>query len=242
VRDVADVLESCGALKHPVQVISASGDGGAVAIGLRALLHTVHRRARVTLVVLVNEVFANTGFQYSPAATPFSETSTTPVGAARPGNIMLPLDYVHLAIAAGAGMVAQISPAHGALYVRTVEKMLSCKETAVLFVPAPCISGWKFEDGQTMELALLGARAGVFPTFIWEKGKGGSVKDCGAKAEERPGLEKFLGMQRRFQHLVRKNKETGQFEVRPERAAEVERLKEWTQQNVDRLYKLAQLT
>ena len=69
VRDVADGLAEHGALLHPVQVVATSGDGGALAIGLRALLHTIHRRARVTIMVLVNEIFANTGFQYSPAAT-----------------------------------------------------------------------------------------------------------------------------------------------------------------------------
>ena len=67
-------------------MISASGDGGALAIGLRALLHTIHRRARVTIMVLVNEIFANTGFQYSPATTPFADTSTTPVGPRHPGQ------------------------------------------------------------------------------------------------------------------------------------------------------------
>jgi pyruvate/2-oxoacid:ferredoxin oxidoreductase beta subunit len=83
VRDVADSLTGCGALKTPIQVISASGDGGALAIGLRALLHTIHRRARVTVMVLVNEIFANTGFQYSPATMPYADTSTTPGGPRR---------------------------------------------------------------------------------------------------------------------------------------------------------------
>ncbi|MBI5837083.1 MAG: hypothetical protein HZB25_07550 [Candidatus Eisenbacteria bacterium] len=241
IRDVSDVLQDHGALKHPVQVLSASGDGGAFAIGLRSLLHTIHRRARVTLMVLVNEMFANTGFQYSPAATPFSETSTTPAGAAQPGNLNMPLDYIHLAIAAGAGMVAQVSPAHGALYLRTVEKMLACKETAVLYVPAPCISGWKFEDGQTIDLALMGARAGVFPTFTWERGKGGKVTDCPLDAAQRPPIEEFLGMQRRFNHVVMKAKENGHFVVRPGQEEVLVKLKAWTQSNVERLYRLAEL-
>ena len=117
VRDVADTLEGCGALKAPMQVLATSGDGGALAIGLRSLLHTIHRRARVTIMVLVNEIFANTGFQYSPAAIPFADTSTTPGGRHAAGNLEPPLDYLHLAIAAGAELVAQVSPAHGKLFV-----------------------------------------------------------------------------------------------------------------------------
>jgi pyruvate/2-oxoacid:ferredoxin oxidoreductase beta subunit len=44
IRDVADVLTDVGALKHPIQVLSSSGDGGALAIGLRALIHTIGAR------------------------------------------------------------------------------------------------------------------------------------------------------------------------------------------------------
>jgi pyruvate ferredoxin oxidoreductase beta subunit len=241
-RDVADVLREAGALDVPMQVIAASGDGGAIAIGLRSLLHTIHRRARVLVTVLVNEVFANTGFQYSPAATPFAETSTTPVGSASPGNLSPPIDYLHLAIAAGAQLVAQVSPAHGKLFLKTVERGLAAEGTAVLFVPAPCISGWKFEDGQTLSLALLGARAGVFPVFVWERGKGGQIKDCNRDPAARPTLEEFLGAQRRFHHLVERDRETGLFRARPGRETELSRLREWVQGNVERLYRLAELT
>lgn len=239
-RDVADTLTEIGALNRPVQVFSVSGDGGALAIGLRSLLHTIHRRTRVTVIVLVNEIFANTGFQYSPATMPYADTSTTPAEGT-PGNLNPPLDYLHLAIAAGAGMVAQLSPAHGKLFVKTIERSLEVEGTAVVFVPAPCISGWKFEDGQTVELALLGARCGVFPAFVWERGKGGTVKDCSLDAAERPDILEFLGMQRRFAHLVTKDKQTGEVRPRPERASDMEKLRAWVQGNVERVYGLGQL-
>jgi len=241
VRDVSDVLTGCGALERPVQVVAMSGDGGAFAIGLRGLLHTIYRRSRITMMVLVNEFFANTGFQYSPAATPFSDTSTTPAGKAIPGNMQKPLDYVHLAMAAGADLVAQISPAYGKLFVKTMEKSLSLKGTAVVFVPAPCISGWKYDDGQTLELALLGARCGIFPTFVWERGQGGSVKDCPREATERPRIEEFLGMQRRFAHLVERDRETGAIRARAGQEANLENLRGWVQENVERLYALGEL-
>lgn len=241
VRDVADILTDMGALDRPVQVVSASGDGGALAIGLRALLHTIHRRARVTLMVLVNEIFANTGFQYSPATTPFADTSTTPSGPGHPGNLEPPLDYIHLCIAAGAALVAQVSPAHGKLFVKTFEKALEADATAVIFVPAPCISGWKFEDGETMKLAELGAQAGVYPAFVWERGKGGSVKDCARDAAERPAIEEFLGLQRRFAHLVKRDSASRRFVAREGREDDLSKLRDWVQANVERLYRLAEL-
>ena len=240
-RDVADLLSDYGALSEPVQVLAASGDGGAVAIGLRGLLHTIHRRSRITILVLVNEIFANTGFQYSPTATPFANTSTTPVGPNRPGNPTQPIDYLHLAIAAGAELVAQVSPAHGKLFLKTVERALGCRETAVLFVPAPCITGWKFEGGETIQIALEGARSGIFPSFVWERGKGGSVKDCPLDASERPAIENFLGLQRRFHHLVQRDPEGDGFVVRRGREQEIETLRRWVQGNVERLYRLSEL-
>ena len=243
VRDVSDLLVDYGALRHPVQIMSTSGDGGALAIGLRSLLHTINRRSRVTILVLVNEIFANTGFQYSPATTPFAETSTTPVGAAQPGNPASPLDYIHLAIAAGAQLVAQVSPSHGKLFVKTMERAFDCTEgTAVVFVPAPCISGWKFDDGQAIHIGELGAQVGVYPMFVWERGKGGSVKDCPREAMDRPRLEDFLGTQRRFHHLVMRDPEKGGFVARTGQEETMVRLKEWTQKNVERLYSLAELT
>jgi len=241
VRDVADVLTDIGALSTPVQVMATSGDGGALAIGLRSLLHTIHRRARVTIMVLVNEIFANTGFQYSPATMPYADTSTTPAVGETPGSLEPPLDYLHLAIAAGAEMVAQVSPAHGNLFLKTVERALECQGTAVLFVPAPCISGWKFEDGMTVELALMGARCGAFPAFVWERGKGGSVRSCAREAAERPPIEEFLAAQRRFAHIVWRDRESGAAVVVPGREADVAKLRAWVQGNVERLYRLAEL-
>ncbi len=83
---------------------------------------------------------------------PFADTSTTPAEGT-PGNLNPSLDYIHPAIAAGAGMGAQLSPARGRRFVKAIERAV------VIFIPAPCIPGWKFEDGQTVELALLGARS-----------------------------------------------------------------------------------
>ena len=92
-----------------------------------------------------------------------------------------------------------------------------------------------------MELALLGARSGVFPAFVWERGKGGTVKDCAQDAAERPPIEEFLGEQRRFAHLVGKDKVTGEAKVKPGQEENIAKLKGWVQSNVDRMYSLAAL-
>jgi pyruvate ferredoxin oxidoreductase beta subunit len=167
IRDAASVLEELGAWRAPApNVLAWSGDGGALSIGLRSLLHTIHRRARIAIFVNINEVFANTGFQYSPTALPFSDSSTLPGGGAAD-----PIDHIGLAITAGAGYVAQASPAFAPFFAEVVSDALACESTAVVFVPSPCIAGWKFEEGLTAELGKLASQTGLFPCFRWRAGR-----------------------------------------------------------------------
>jgi pyruvate/2-oxoacid:ferredoxin oxidoreductase beta subunit len=223
-RDVATALAGVGAWKGAApNVVSMSGDGGALVIGLRSLLHTIHRRTKIAIFVTVNEVFANTGFQYSPTALPFADSSTAPLGVAAE-----PIDHLGLTIAAGAGFVAQCSPAFAPLFADIVEEALACNETAVVFVPSPCIAGWKFEEGLTAELGKLSGQTGLFPCFRKRKGAPGEIKHVPEKSR-RPRVEEYLAKQRRFEHLVRDGK------IVPGREAEVAALQAYADRNVERL-------
>lgn len=239
IRDTADLLFDLGALKKPIQVIANSGDGGALVIGLRSLLHTIARRTRITIVVLINEFFANTGFQYAVTATPHSETSTTPAGDWIHGNSAEPINHIGLALMAGAGFVAQVSPAFPKDFTEACEKALACSETAVLFIPSPCIAGWKFEEGRTIELAKLAAESGIFPLFIKEKGKEGRVRPASSNPQNRTALLRFLAAQQRFNHLVREEKE-GSLVILPGREQEVREIENWTDRNIKSLSRLAE--
>lgn len=93
---------------------------------------------------------------------------------------------------------------------------------------------------RAVELALLGAQCGVFPAFTWERGKGGKVLDCPLEAKDRPGIEEFMARQRRFQHMVKRDA-TGKPAIQPGREQAMERLRGWVQENVERLYRLAEM-
>jgi hypothetical protein len=67
------------------------------------------------------------------------------------------------------------------------------------------------------------------------------VKDCARDAAERPAIEEFLGSQRRFHHMVERNPASTGFTARQGREGDVERLRVWVQDNVERLYRLAEL-
>jgi pyruvate/2-oxoacid:ferredoxin oxidoreductase beta subunit len=198
VRDAADALADLGAWQGSApNVLALSGDGGALSIGLRSLLHAIHRRARIAVVISINEVFANTGFQYSPTSLPYADSSTLPRGGAAE-----PIDHIGLCIAAGAELVAQASPAFPGFFAEVLEEALSCDGTAVLFVPSPCITGWKFAEGLTAELGRLASQTGLFPCFRKRRGQPAELKHVPDKAK-RPPVERFLGLQQRFEHLVR---------------------------------------
>lgn len=239
IRDTADLLTELGALAGPVQVAALSGDGGALSIGLRTLLHTLHRGTRMAIFVLVNEIFANTGFQFSPATPPGADTSTTPSSERSDGNLSLPIDYLGLCVAADAAFVAQASPAYPKYFAKVVERALDANGTAVVFVPSPCITGWKFAEGETAQLARLGCETGFFPCFTKEHGKVGEVKFVEPDVAKRPRIEDFMGPQRRFQHLVYKDPTTRAFTARPGFEATLDRIRDWIQSRLARLQHLA---
>lgn len=231
-RDTADLLADVGAwTAQPPHVISWSGDGGALSIGLRALLHAIGRRARIAVFVNINEIFANTGFQYSPTSLPFADSSTLPQGG--PGE---PIDHIGLALVAGAGYVAQASPGMAPFFAEVVQEALSCESTAVVFVPSPCIAGWKFEEGLTAELGKLAAQTGLFPAFRKRAGAPGELKHSPG---ERPPVTRWLALQRRFEHLVRLV--DGAPRIVPGREADVARIQSYADCNLERLARWAQL-
>jgi pyruvate ferredoxin oxidoreductase beta subunit len=233
IRDTANTLEELGAWRGATpNVISMSGDGGALSIGLRTLLHTIHRRARITIIVNINEVFANTGFQYSPASLPYADSSTMPEGGAAE-----PIDHVGLVLAAGAGFVGQASPGFPPFFAELMEEALNTQEgTSVIFVPSACIAGWKFEEGLTAELGKLASQTGLFPCFRYRRGKGGELKHVPDKAK-RPPVQNFLAYQRRFDHIL--TMVDGEPQVRPGKEHELEALQAYADRNVERLARYA---
>ncbi len=232
--DTADMLSQVGAWQGPrPNVLAWSGDGGALSIGLRALLHTIYRRAAIAMFVNINEVFANTGFQYSPTAIPFADSSTLPYGG--PAE---PIDHIGLALVAGAEFVAQASPAFAPFFAEVVSEALSIETgTAVVFVPSPCIAGWKFEEGMTADLGKLASTTGLFPNFRKRRGQPGELKHVPDKSK-RPPVEEFLALQRRFEHLV--CRQDGKLVTVTGKEQQVAAIQSYADRNVERLARWGQ--
>lgn len=83
-------------------VLVCGGDGDGMAIGLGHTLHAMRRNIDITYIMMDNHVYGLTKGQTSPRSDVGFETKTTPSGSVEP-----PLSVLELAVAAGAGFVAQ---------------------------------------------------------------------------------------------------------------------------------------
>lgn len=85
-----------------LEVVVCSGDGDAYAIGMGHTIHAIKRNLNITYIVFDNHVYGLTKGQTSPRSSLGFVTKTTPHG-----NVETPLAVSSMALAAGAGFVAQ---------------------------------------------------------------------------------------------------------------------------------------
>ncbi len=225
IRDVADALVERGAWSAPApNVVAVTSDAGGLGGGLDGLVHTLRRGRAVTVYVMLHEVFGASRF-------PVPATSVAGAAAAAGGGEPI-IDHLRLAMASGAGFVAQASPAYPELFAQLSREALECGAGAVVFVPAPCLSGWRVDERRAAELARLECETGVAPGFRWRPGQQAEVLGVPPKAQ-RPRVEEYLARQQRFAHLARLDGERAV--VLEGREAEVAALQAWADRRVEEL-------
>ncbi|HEY3446615.1 MAG TPA: thiamine pyrophosphate-dependent enzyme [Myxococcales bacterium] len=222
IRDAADALAELGAWSAPApNVVAVTSDAGGLAGGLDGLLHTLHRGHPLTIFVLLHEVYGASRF---------------PVPATVTGPGREPIDHLRLAVASGAGLVAQVSPAFPELFAQISREALDCAASAVVFVPAPCLSGWRVDERRGGEVARLACETGIAPGFRWRAGSSAEVLAVPPKPQ-RPRVEEYLARQQRFEHLARLDGDRAV--VVPGGEAEVAALQKWADGRVERLGNVA---
>jgi pyruvate ferredoxin oxidoreductase beta subunit len=193
---VAAALRSTG--RDDVRVLAQGGDGGTVDIGFACLSGMFERNDDVLYVCYDNEAYMNTGVQRSGATPPAARTATTePVGP-EPGNRF------------GQGKDApRIAMAHDIPYVATatvaelhdleakVERAMSMRGARYLHVLVPCPLGWGAAPSETVMLARLAQRSGLFPLYEAEHGAVTSTTPIRGKVP----VEEYLRPQKRYRHL-----------------------------------------
>jgi len=82
---------------------------------------------------------------------------------------------------------------------RKVRRAISIPGPAYIQVNAPCITGWSFEAGTTVEIARLAVETCLWPLYEYVNGELAGVKKIHVK---RP-VEDYLKAQGRYRHLFR---------------------------------------
>ena len=193
---VAAALKATG--RDEIRVLAQGGDGGTVDIGFACLSGMFERNDDVLYVCYDNEGYMNTGVQRSGATPPAARTATTEAVGTEPGNRF------------GVGKdLARIAMAHDIPYVATatvaelhdledkVRTAMSMRGARYLHVLVPCPLGWGTGTAETVKLARLAQRSGLFPVYEAVQGTVSSVLPI----RDRVPVEEYLRPQKRYAHL-----------------------------------------
>lgn len=183
-----------------IRVLAQGGDGSTTDIGFGCLSGMFERNDDVLYVCYDNQAYMNTGVQRSSATPPAARTATTPSVGHEPGNVF------------GTGKnLPLVAMAHQIPYVATatvgdirdleakVAKAMSFRGARYLHVLVPCPLGWGSLPRETLNLARLAVRSGLFPLFEAENGEVTSS----TKIREPVKVDEYLKLQRRFAHLFK---------------------------------------
>jgi pyruvate ferredoxin oxidoreductase beta subunit len=195
---VAAALRATG--RDDIRVVAQAGDGGTVDIGLGCLSGMFERNDDVLFICYDNQGYMNTGVQRSGATPPAASTANTrPLGSSV-GNSF------------GTGKsLPQIAMAHEIPYVATatvadlhdleakVVKAMGLHGARYLHLLVPCPLGWGTQSAETVRIARLAVRSGLFPVFEAEHGTVTGVTPI----RQPVPVADYLRPQARFAHLFR---------------------------------------
>jgi len=193
---VAAALRVSG--QDEIRVLAQGGDGGTVDIGFACLSGMFERNDDVLYVCYDNEAYMNTGVQRSGATPPAARTATTEAVGAAPGNPFgTGKDMARIAMAHEIPYVATASIAELHDLESKVERAMSMRGARYLHVLVPCPLGWGSAPADTVRLARLAQRSGLFPLFEAEHGEVTSVLPI----RDPVPVEDYLRPQKRYAHL-----------------------------------------
>ena len=193
---VAAALKATG--QEDIRVLAQGGDGATVDIGLSGLSGLFERNDDVLYVCYDNEAYMNTGVQRSGATPPAARTATTEAVGPQPGNRFgTGKDMPRIAMAHEIPYVATATVAELHDLEAKVEKAMSLHGARYLHVLVPCPLGWGSAPSDTINLARLAQRSGLFPLFEAEHGEVTAVLPIRGQVP----VEDYLRPQKRFAHL-----------------------------------------
>jgi pyruvate ferredoxin oxidoreductase beta subunit len=186
--------------KQDTNVLVIGGDGSTFDIGIGCISGMFDRGHNVKYICYDNEAYMNTGVQRSSSTPYYTHTTTTPAGKLSFGNPRPKKDMPAIAVAHRVPYVATASVAYPVDLRKKVKRATQIPGPAYIQVNAPCITGWTFEAGETVEVARLAVETCLWPLYEYVDGKLDGVK----KVRSKKPVEEYLKAQGRYRHLFRK--------------------------------------
>jgi pyruvate ferredoxin oxidoreductase beta subunit len=187
--------------RKDVRVIAQGGDGGTTDIGFGCLSGMFERNDNVLYICYDNEAYMNTGVQRSSATPPAARTATTMAVGDRPGNVFGTGKNVPLiAMAHHIPFVATASVANLRDLEDKVRRAMAIEGARYIHIHVPCPLGWGSAPADTIKVARMAVKSGLFPIFEAEHGE----ITARHTIRRRVPVEEYLRLQRRFAHLFGK--------------------------------------
>ena len=204
IRDALDILLEKKLIppEEDLDVVVLTGDGAAYGMGLSATSSAMERNLDFIYICYDNEGYGNTGQQYSGATPHGAKTATSkgPYGFA--GNKK---DLFSIWAAHKPAYLATVIGSEPLDLARKIEKVKSIKGPRMIIALAPCPTGWEYDPSESVEIAKLAVKTGMWPLKEYVAGKVVHTKT----PRPRIPVEEYLKKQGRFAHLFKPQRNEG---------------------------------
>ncbi|MHA1196024.1 MAG: thiamine pyrophosphate-dependent enzyme [Promethearchaeota archaeon] len=178
-----------------------AGDGGTADIGIQGLSGAAERNSNIIYCCYDNEAYMNTGIQRSSSTPHGAKTTTTVKGKERYKKNLPAIMAAH-----EIPYVATCSVSEPLDLYEKFKKAKSIKGCKYIHILAPCPPGWGYNSDETIELARLAVKTGMWVLYEIENGKMKLSKPSSLLLDpsKRTPVIEYLSRQKRFAHLSEK--------------------------------------
>ncbi|MBN1215167.1 MAG: pyruvate synthase subunit beta [Candidatus Lokiarchaeota archaeon] len=172
-----------------------AGDGGTTDIGIQALSGAAERNSNILYVCYDNEAYMNTGIQRSSSTPHSAITTTTPFGKQRYKKNLPRIMEAH-----EIPYIATCSVSEPLDLYEKFKKAKDIEGCKYIHILAPCPPGWGYGAEDTIEMARLAIKSGLWILYEVENG----VKTISKASKKyvdpskRIPLIEYLSKQKRF--------------------------------------------
>ena len=172
-----------------------AGDGGTTDIGLQALSGAAERNSNILYVCYDNEAYMNTGIQRSSSTPHSAITTTTPFGKQRYKKNLPRIMEAH-----EIPYIATCSVSEPLDLYEKFKKAKDIEGCKYIHILAPCPPGWGYGAENTIEMARLAVKSGLWILYEVENGVKTISKASKKYADpsKRIPLIEYLSKQKRF--------------------------------------------